>query len=127
MKVEAMLDKMPVVRTPADFDARSGNWLERLVFNHRGWVVLMCAAMSLWLGFEATRLQVNASFEKMIPQSHPYIRNYLDNRKDLAGISNAVRVVVEHVGGDIYDRPTSTRSRRSTTRSSCCPAPSGRG
>ena len=103
MKGEGMLDKMPVVRTPADFDARSGNWLERLVFNHRGWVVLMCAAMSLWLGFEATRLQVNASFEKMIPQSHPYIRNYLDNRKDLAGISNAVRVVVEHVGGDIYD------------------------
>ena len=32
-------------------------------------VVLLCAAMSLWLGFEATKLQVNASFEKMIPQS----------------------------------------------------------
>jgi uncharacterized protein len=94
---------MPVVPRRCDFDAHSGNRLERLVFNHRLWVVLICAALSLWLGFEATQLQVNASFEKMIPQSHPYIRNYLDNRKDLAGISNAVRVVVEHTRGDIYD------------------------
>jgi len=30
---------------------------------------------------QASKLQVNASFEKMIPQSHPYIRNYLDNRR----------------------------------------------
>jgi predicted RND superfamily exporter protein len=60
-------------------------------------VVLLCAIVSAVLGFEASKLRVNASFEKMIPQSHPYIRNYLDNRKDLAGISNSVRVVVrEH-------------------------------
>ncbi|HSW03557.1 efflux RND transporter permease subunit [Aquabacterium sp.] len=94
---------MPVVPSRRDFDTRSGNWLERLVFNHRLWVMLACALVSLWLGAEATKLQVNASFEKMIPQSHPYIRNYLDNRKDLAGISNAVRVVVEHTEGEIYD------------------------
>ena len=94
---------MPSAIERLDFNPRSGNRLERLVFNHRLWVVLICAVASLWLGFEATKLQVNASFEKMIPQSHPYIRNYLDNRKDLAGISNAVRVVVENTQGDIYD------------------------
>ena len=103
MNVDVMPDQMPVVRAAGDFDPNSGSWLERVVFNHRVWVVLICAAVSLWLGFEATRLQVNASFEKMIPQSHPYIRNYLDNRKDLAGVSNAVRVVVENTRGDIYD------------------------
>ncbi|TMG98691.1 MAG: RND family transporter, partial [Betaproteobacteria bacterium] len=75
----------------------------RLVFNHRLWVVLLCTAVSVFLGFEAAKLQVNASFEKTIPQSHPYIRNYLDNRKDLAGISNSVRVVVENKRGDIFD------------------------
>jgi predicted RND superfamily exporter protein len=103
MNLKAMPDTMPVVGDRSDFDPRSGSRLERLVFNHRLWVVLLCAAMSLWLGFEATKLQVNASFEKMIPQSHPYIRNYLDNRKDLVGISNSVRVVVENTQGDIYD------------------------
>jgi uncharacterized protein len=94
---------LPVIAHRNDFDARSGNALERLVFNHRLWVVLLCAVVSVFLGFEASRLEVNASFEKMIPQSHPYIRNYLDNRKDLGGISNSVRVVVENKRGDIFD------------------------
>ena len=97
------MNAMPVVVRREDFDPRSGNLLERLVFNHRLWVVLLCAAVSVFLGFEAAKLQVNASFEKTIPQSHPYIRNYLDNRKDLAGISNSVRVVVENKRGDIFD------------------------
>ena len=96
-------DTMPVVPDPRDFDRASGSRLERLVFNHRLWVVLICAVISAWLGFEATKLEVNASFEKMIPQSHPYIHNYLDNRKDLAGMGNTVRVVVENTRGDIFD------------------------
>jgi uncharacterized protein len=64
------LDQMPVVRDLADFDSRSGNRLERLVFNHRLLVVLACAIATLLLGwFAATKLSLNASFEKMIPQS----------------------------------------------------------
>ena len=51
----------------------------------------------------ATRLVLNASFEKMIPQSQPYIKNYLTYQKDLRGLGNAMRVVVENVDGDIFD------------------------
>ena len=98
------LDAMPVVRQLADFDRRSGNLLERLVFNNRLAVVIVCAVATLILGFcAATKLVLNASFEKMIPQSQPYIRNYLDHQKDLRGLGNAVRVVVENVDGDIAD------------------------
>src|SRR4029077_18112424 len=43
------------------------------------------------------------SFEKMIPQSQPYIKNYLTYQKDLRGLGNSVRVVVETVDGDIFD------------------------
>ena len=101
--MDAMPDTMPVVRDPSAFDRHSGHWLERIVFNHRAWVIALCALVSLLLGWQASKLQVNASFEKMIPQSHPYIKNYLANRKDLAGINNAVRVVVENTRGDIFD------------------------
>ena len=97
------MNTMPVIARREDFDASSGSRLERLVFNNRLWVVLFCALVSVFLGFQASKLEVNASFEKMIPQSHPYLRNYLDNRKDLAGISNSVRVVVENTRGDIFD------------------------
>jgi predicted RND superfamily exporter protein len=55
------------------------------------------------LGWSATHLELNASFEKMIPQGHPYIANYLEYRNDLEGLGNAIRVAVENPRGTIYD------------------------
>ena len=98
------LDRMPVVCSIEDFDLRSGNLLERLVFNHRLAMIVACALVTAVLGYSAaSRLVLNASFERMIPQSHPYIRNYLTYQKDLRGLGNAIRVVVENTDGDIFD------------------------
>src|SRR5262245_19984682 len=98
------VEQMPVVRSLADFDRNSGSVLERLVFNNRLAMVVACALVTLVLGYvAATRLVLNASFEKMIPQSQPYIRNYLTHQKDLRGLGNAIRVVVENTQGDIFD------------------------
>ncbi len=98
------LDTMPVIRELKGFDARSGNVLERLIFNNRLLVVLTCLIVTVVLSyFAATGLTLNASFEKMIPQSQPYIKNYLENRQSLRGLGNTVRVVVENTDGDIYD------------------------
>jgi predicted RND superfamily exporter protein len=85
------------------FDTRSGSLVERLIFNWR-WVVLVIGAIAtLLLGYQASMLQVNASFEKMIPQSNSFIRNYFDNAKSLRGLGNSVRVVVENKTGNVYD------------------------
>ena len=98
------LDTMPVVKELKGFDARSGNLLERLIFNNRLLVVLACLTVTVLLSYvAATRLTLTASFEKMLPQSQPFIQNYLDNRQSLRGLGNAVRVVVENSEGDIYD------------------------
>jgi uncharacterized protein len=98
------LDIMPVVQDLKGFDMKSGNALERLVFNNRLWMVIACALVTVILGyFAATKLTLNASFEKMLPQSQPYIKNYLDNRAELRGLGNAIRVVVENTEGDIFD------------------------
>jgi predicted RND superfamily exporter protein len=95
---------MPVVRDLAAFDRNSGNWLERLVFNNRLTLVVVCAVLTALLGYAAaTRLVLNASFERMIPQSQLYIKNYLTYQKDLRGLGNSLRVVVENVDGDIFD------------------------
>ncbi|MEJ8810050.1 MMPL family transporter [Variovorax ureilyticus] len=85
------------------FDLRSGSRLERLVFNNRLVVVVACALITIALGLLAfTKLGLNASFEKMIPRSHPYIQNYLEQRADLRGLGNSLRIVVENTDGDIY-------------------------
>ncbi|HJV86937.1 MAG TPA: MMPL family transporter [Noviherbaspirillum sp.] len=99
-----LTDRMPVVRSLADFDPKSGSGLERLIFNHRLALIVLCALITLVLAAGAVmKLRLNASFEKMIPQGHPYIRNYLDNRKELRGLGNALRIVVENEKGDIFD------------------------
>ena len=85
------------------FDTRSGSLIERALFNHRAVVVLLCALVTALLGWQATWLQLNASFEKTIPTSHPYIQNFLAYQSELSGLGNAVRVAVARPQGNIYD------------------------
>jgi hypothetical protein len=71
----------------------------------------------------AARLTLNASFDKMIPRGHPYIQNYLDNRVELRGLGNSLRIVVENPQRrPSTTRPTWTRCARSTTSCSSRPA-----
>jgi predicted RND superfamily exporter protein len=94
------------IATPAgvdDFDPDSGNWLERLLFNNRRVVIAVCALLTLIFAGLATRLSLNASFEKTIPTTHPYIVNYLRYQSELSGLGNAVRIAVENPQGSIYD------------------------
>ncbi|MDB5985133.1 MAG: transporter [Nevskia sp.] len=100
---KSAIDDMPVIGRVEDFDRSSGGFVERAVFNYRGVLIVLCAIATLVLGWRATMLTVNASFDKMIPQSHPYIRNYFDNRDALGGLGNSVRIVVEAKNGDIFD------------------------
>lgn len=95
------IDDMPVISDLSEFDMHSGIWLERLVFNHRVAFALVCALITLVLGFQASKVKVSASFEKMIPQNHPYTQNYFANRSELAGLGNSLRVVVESKSGEI--------------------------
>jgi predicted RND superfamily exporter protein len=95
--------RMPVIRDPKDFDRRSGNLLERVIFNNRVLVLLACLVATILLGVAATRIKVNANFERMIPHNSPYVQNYLEYKNQLPGLGNTVRVVVENKTGDIYD------------------------
>jgi predicted RND superfamily exporter protein len=87
----------------ADFDQNSGSFLERLLFNNRKWIVLLCLLVTVVLGWQATKLQLSPSFEKTIPTSYPFIANYLKYQSDLQGLGNAVRIAVANPQGTLYD------------------------
>jgi predicted RND superfamily exporter protein len=97
------IDEMPVVKELKDFDQSSGNHLERLVFNNRVPMIIVCLLVTLLLAYQATRLMFNANFEKMIPRNQAYIKNYLQHKSELYGLGNSIRVVVENTRGDIFD------------------------
>jgi len=97
------INEMPATARLEDFDRKSGSRFERLIFNYRLLVIAACLLATLLLGWQATRLTLNAAFEKTIPHSHPYIRNFLEHRDELKGLGNSVRVVVENRRGDIFE------------------------
>ena len=75
-------DAMPVIRNElADFDRRSGNLLERLVFATEPCSCSLPTLATLVLGYIWRRLAWSCAlcFEKMIPRASP-ISNFLENR-----------------------------------------------
>ena len=103
MKIDNRADARPVVCSLEAFDRQSGSAVERLFFNHRVLVLVVCLLVTLVLGFYATRLKLNADFEKMIPTGHPYIEQYLKHKGDMKGFGNAVRIAVEVKQGTIFN------------------------
>jgi len=77
---------------------------ERVLFENRISVIIIFILLTAILGWQALHIEPDASFEKMIPTSHPYIQNYLDNKADLASLSNSIRIIVETTDGDIFDK-----------------------
>ncbi|MNO73567.1 MMPL family protein [compost metagenome] len=92
-----------VIRDLKDFDVRSGNMLERLIFNNRWLIILGCLLVTVFLALQMRSLTIAASYEKTLPHSHPYIKNFLDNRAELRGLGESIRIVVEARDGDIFN------------------------
>jgi predicted RND superfamily exporter protein len=105
-------DAAPVVASLQDFDTGSGNWLERMLFNHRLLVVALCVLMTLGLAWQLPKLKLNASFERMIPHAHPFIANFKEHQVDLAGQGNVLRIVVESSKGSIMEPAYLERLRK---------------
>jgi len=96
-----MTDLHPSIRqTPEDSGLRT--WLGSLLLDNRQPLLFVFAIVTLLLGWQMTHLRPDASFEKMIPVSHPYIVNFLENRDDLKGLGNSVRITIETTEGDIF-------------------------
>lgn len=93
---------LPVISNLSQFDEQSGNFLERLIFNNRMAIVLLCTLATLVLGYQATKLQLQAGFEKTLPKAHEYVVNYRANQDALKGLGNNLRVVVAVKEGTIF-------------------------
>ncbi|AKU12415.1 putative exporter, RND superfamily protein [Azoarcus sp. CIB] len=105
-------ESTPLEVTPlsdVDLEAHHGartiaDYAEHLLFHRRIWVLAVFCVASIFLGWHASKIGLEASFQKMIPASHPYIENYLVYEDDLRKMGNVLRIVVENTGGDIYDK-----------------------
>lgn len=76
--------------------------VERVLFSNRPVVLIVAVILTCFFAYFASQLKMGASFEKMLPTSHPYIANYLENKDEMAGLGNTIRIAVETTEDDIY-------------------------
>ena len=76
---------------------------ERLIFNNRPLVIILFIFATLVLAFQASRMQLDAGFEKNIPLNHEYMQTYMEHRKDFGGANN-VLVAVCDKDSDIFNQ-----------------------
>lgn len=77
-------------------------FLERMIFNNRALIVLIFVALTAFLGYNASQIKPDASFERLIPLKHEFIQNMLANRDDLENLGNYINIAVAAKDGDIF-------------------------
>ncbi|MGV8050779.1 MAG: RND family transporter [Anaerolineaceae bacterium] len=68
---------------------------ERFLFGNRPIFLLLFTIITIFFAYNALQLKPEASFLRMLPTYHPYIKNYIAHEKDLKGLGNNVRIAVE--------------------------------
>ncbi len=79
-------------------------FIERLIFSNRLLIILIFSGLTIFFGYHMLQLRPVASFQRMIPVYHDFIKNAYKHRKDLKGLSNTVRVVVETTDDNIFSK-----------------------
>jgi predicted RND superfamily exporter protein len=92
----------PPVKNPPV--AGDGTFLERFIFSNRVVVLGLFVLITVFLGFHAVQIKPDASFSRLIPLQHEYIRNMMENRDDLENLGNFVRIAVAVREGDIFNK-----------------------
>ncbi|MGE0355525.1 MAG: RND family transporter [Burkholderiales bacterium] len=73
------------------------------VFGNRKKLLVLFTAMTLLFAASASRLVVDAGFNKMVPLSHPYMKVYRGYEK-VFGSANRVAVAIVQKDGDIFNK-----------------------
>jgi hypothetical protein len=78
--------------------------MERLIFNRRPMWLVIIAVLTLYFGFEMTRIKIDARFEKMLPMQHEYLQNMFSRLDDLTQKGLSFKIAIENTQGDIFDK-----------------------
>ena len=85
--------------------------LESLIFSSRKWVLLLFAVATVFLGWQCSKLKIDAGFEKLLPLVHPYMITYLDYRDEFGG-ADRVLVALRAKDGDLFTPEGMLRASR---------------
>ena len=74
------------------------------LFAYRRQILLLFIALTLFLGYSASQLRIDAGFKKNLPIQHPFIQSLLHYQQDFGG-TNRVLIAIRAKQGDIFTAP----------------------
>ena len=73
--------------------------VSRGLFSVRPVILLLFAAATVSLRYQASQITANTDVRKMVPLQHPYIQNFLEHQDDI-DLGNDVRIIVSDTRHD---------------------------
>lgn len=75
--------------------------LEDLIFGRQGAILGLFVVVTLFMGYSATNLRIDAGFSKLLPLQHEYMKTFTDHGKEFGG-ANRVLIALMAKDGDIF-------------------------
>jgi predicted RND superfamily exporter protein len=75
--------------------------LENAVFGHRRLVIALFLLVTIFMGWSASRIGIDAGFAKLLPLEHPYMKTYLKHRDEFGG-ANRLLIALMARDGDMF-------------------------
>ncbi len=79
-------------------------FLERVLFNHRRWVVILFVAITAVMLYFASQLRVDAGFTKLLPMKHDYMQTFSKHQQEFGG-ANRILIALMVKECDIFNKP----------------------
>ena len=75
--------------------------LERLIFARRPWVIGLFLLVTVFMGYSATKIGIDAGFSKLLPLEHDYMKTFTKHREEFGG-ANRIIIALMVREGDIF-------------------------
>ncbi|MDT0496207.1 efflux RND transporter permease subunit [Algiphilus sp. W345] len=86
-----------------------------IIFHKRARLLIVLTLATLFLGWQATQLRLDAGFEKQLPLGHPYIEVFKEYQREFGGANLVLFAVMQKEGnGDIYEPAFMDTLRKAT-------------
>jgi predicted RND superfamily exporter protein len=75
--------------------------LASAIFGHRRLVIALFVLVTLFMGYSASKIGIDAGFAKLLPLKHDYMQTYLKHRQQFGG-ANRLLIALVAKDGDIF-------------------------
>ncbi len=78
------------------------NVLQSLIFNNKKIILLLLTVLTVFMGYNASKLRVDAGFKKQLPLEHEYMKTFMDYESEFGG-ANRLLIAVMAKDGDMFN------------------------